>query len=156
MTLCSSGSLSICTSAGTNRSIAVEVLGGITPIDPQSLTTLSETAGKTAPHSMLEFYGYSHVTYSISVNPDRLDFTNSYKFQFVCVDTTPNQGDFNIESQPTWLSVTKDTDFISGCCGVRISPTDCTHLFRCGDVILTHACCTNITTSITVTQADVT
>lgn len=57
MTLCSSGSLSILGTAGTNRSIGCEVDGNVTP--PKNLCTLSVDAGKSPPHSMLEFYGYS-------------------------------------------------------------------------------------------------
>lgn len=52
-----SGSLSIKTAAGSGRSIAQEVDGNTT--GNKSLTTLSLLAGKTEPHSMLEFYGYS-------------------------------------------------------------------------------------------------
>ena len=60
MALASSGSLSIKTAAGSGRSIAQEVDGNTT--GSKSLTTLSTTAGKTAPHSMLEFYGYTAPT----------------------------------------------------------------------------------------------
>lgn len=52
----SSGSLSIKSAAGAGRSISMEVDGNET--GSKSLTTLSTTASKTAPHSMLEFYGY--------------------------------------------------------------------------------------------------
>lgn len=56
MTLCSTGSLSICGTAGTNRSISTEVSTG-----SGSLSALSISADKSAPHSMLEFYGYASV-----------------------------------------------------------------------------------------------
>lgn len=55
MALCSSGSLSICATAGTNRSISTEVGTG-----SGSLSALSVSAGKSAPHGMLEFYGYDN------------------------------------------------------------------------------------------------
>lgn len=58
MSLCTSGDLSILGTAGTNRSIACEVDGNVTP--PKSLCSLSVSAGKTAPHAMTEFYGYSN------------------------------------------------------------------------------------------------
>lgn len=50
------GSLSIKSAAGAGRSISQQVDGNET--GNKSLTTLSTTAGFTAPHSMLEFYGY--------------------------------------------------------------------------------------------------
>ena len=76
MGLCTSGDLSILGAAGTNRSIACEVDGNITP--PKSLCSLSVSAGKTAPHGMTEFYGYSSVKCidfsNINNNPtNRLD-----------------------------------------------------------------------------------
>lgn len=52
----SSGSLSLKSAAGVGRSISQQVDGNET--GSKSLTTLSTTASKTAPHSMLEFYGY--------------------------------------------------------------------------------------------------
>ena len=55
MAMCTSGSLSICATAGTNRSIATAV----TSSSSGSLSTLSVAAGKGAPHAMTEFYGYS-------------------------------------------------------------------------------------------------
>lgn len=60
MGLPTSGNLSIKDGAGTTRSIAREVDGNVT--GDKSLTTLSITASKTAPHSMLEFYGYCAAT----------------------------------------------------------------------------------------------
>jgi hypothetical protein len=60
MALPTSGSLSIKSAAGAGRSISQEVDGNET--GNKSLTTLSETAGKTAPHGALEFYGYSSST----------------------------------------------------------------------------------------------
>ena len=56
MALPDSGSLSLKTAAGEGRSIAQEVDGNTT--GNKSLTTLSVTAGKSAPHAMSEFYGY--------------------------------------------------------------------------------------------------
>lgn len=52
----SSGSLSLKSAAGAGRSISQEVDGNET--GSKSLTTLSETASFTAPHSILEFRGY--------------------------------------------------------------------------------------------------
>lgn len=66
MALPTTGSLSIKTAAGVDRSIACEI--GTTN---GSLCSLSITAGKAAPHCMREFYGYSHVTDS--------DITLSYE-----------------------------------------------------------------------------
>lgn len=60
MALPTTGSLSIKGAAGAGRSISQEVDGNET--GNKSLTTLSTTAGKTANHSMLEFYGYSSCT----------------------------------------------------------------------------------------------
>ena len=51
-----SGSLALKNAAGAGRSISQQVDGNET--GNKSLTTLSVTASKTAPHSMLEFYGY--------------------------------------------------------------------------------------------------
>lgn len=53
------GSLSIKNAAGAGRSISQEVDGN--EVGNKSLTTLSVTAGKTAPHSMTEFFGYTHI-----------------------------------------------------------------------------------------------
>lgn len=69
MALCTSGSLSICAAAGTCRSIEQAV----TSTQSGSLSTLSVAAGKAAPHSMLEFYGYSE---SVNV-PVRLTHVSS-------------------------------------------------------------------------------
>lgn len=55
MAMCTSGSLSICATAGTNRSIATAVINS----SSGSLSSLSVSAGKSAPHCMREFYGYS-------------------------------------------------------------------------------------------------
>jgi hypothetical protein len=55
MAMCSSGSLSIKTTAGTNRSIDAAV----TSCSSGSLSALSVAAGKGAPHCMREFYSYS-------------------------------------------------------------------------------------------------
>ena len=54
MALPTSGDLSLKTTAGVSRSISCAV--GSTS---GSLTTLSITAGKSSPHCMREFYGYS-------------------------------------------------------------------------------------------------
>lgn len=59
MALPGSGSLSIKNAAGAGRSISQEVDGNET--GNKSLLTLSTTAGKTAPHGMVEFYNYSNV-----------------------------------------------------------------------------------------------
>lgn len=56
MALPSSGTLAIKDTAGTSRSIAREVTGGVS--GDQSLTDLSVLAGKSASHAMTEFYGY--------------------------------------------------------------------------------------------------
>lgn len=63
MSMCTSGSLSICSTAGIDRSIATAV----TNTTSGSLLTNSICAGKSAPHSMLEFYGYSS-SQNIGVN----------------------------------------------------------------------------------------
>lgn len=55
MALPTSGNLSIKTAAGTIRSIALEVDGNTT--GSKSLVSLSNSAGKSAPHGMREFYG---------------------------------------------------------------------------------------------------
>lgn len=72
MALPLSGELSIKAAASIPRSIANEVDGNLT--GDKSLRSLSVTAGKSAPHSMLEFYGYSSVSNSISVNPNNIAF----------------------------------------------------------------------------------
>lgn len=60
MALPVSGSLSIKNAAGNDRSIAYCVDGNIT--GDKSLSTLSVSAGKSAPHAMTEFYGYTDNT----------------------------------------------------------------------------------------------
>lgn len=65
MALPTTGSLSLKAAAGTTRSIANEVDGNLT--GNKSLSSLSVSAGKSAPHSMLEFYGYTSVSNSLSV-----------------------------------------------------------------------------------------
>lgn len=57
MSLPTTGSLSLKGAAGTGRSVSMDVDGNET--GNKSLTTVSTTAGKTANHSMLEFYGFA-------------------------------------------------------------------------------------------------
>lgn len=59
MALPASGSLSIKGAAGVGRSISQEVDGNET--GNKSLATLSTSAGKSAPHGMIEFYSYTSV-----------------------------------------------------------------------------------------------
>jgi hypothetical protein len=61
MAMPSSGSLGLISAPQTCGSIACGVTGSNTAV-PYSLNTLSATAGKSAPHSMLEFYGYAGAT----------------------------------------------------------------------------------------------
>lgn len=81
-----SGSLSLKSAAGAVRSISSAVDGNET--GNKSLTTLSVTAGKTAPHSMLEFYGYD----PCSVGPDPV----------TSADATNNTNDITV----TWVEAT--------------------------------------------------
>lgn len=57
MALPTTGSLSIKGAAGAGRSVSGDVDGNET--GNKSLASLSTTAGKTANHSMLEFYGFA-------------------------------------------------------------------------------------------------
>lgn len=58
MTLVSSGTLYLVgSSAAPTRSISYEVYGNYT--GPKGLVASSVAASKSAPHSMIEFYGYS-------------------------------------------------------------------------------------------------
>ena len=54
MAICPTGNLSICATAGACRSISTAVGTG-----SGSLSALSVSAGKSAPHCMREFYGFS-------------------------------------------------------------------------------------------------
>jgi hypothetical protein len=75
MAMPASGSIAILNNTlQTCSSIAVAVDGNATP--PKSLATLSATAGKTAPHGMTEFYGYSA---GIDVNVS-LTWTGRFNF----------------------------------------------------------------------------
>jgi hypothetical protein len=58
MAMPSSGSIGLVSAPQTCGSIACAVCG-TNASPPYSLNTLSAAAGKSAPHSMLEFYGYS-------------------------------------------------------------------------------------------------
>jgi hypothetical protein len=106
-----SGSLGIISSpGGTCTSISQAVDGNTTP--PKSLTTLSVSAGKPAPHSMLEFYGY--------VPNKEVDFFESYDSQSQAywekhleIMTTPamNSGEcFNLQIYDT-LSTNDTGDY---------------------------------------------
>lgn len=59
MAMPASGCIGIitCPNSVACTSIAQAVDGNVTP--PKSLSTLSVSAGKTAPHAMTEFYNYS-------------------------------------------------------------------------------------------------
>ena len=57
MALPTSGALALMDTCTTARSIAREVYGNVTP--PKTLCATSVEAGKSAPHSELEFYGFS-------------------------------------------------------------------------------------------------
>lgn len=104
MALPTTGSLSIMDGAGTTRSIAREVDGNVT--GTKSLTTLSVSAGKTAPHSMLEFYGYASsyiglTTTSVFLTPyynqQNLTICSSHSWSVYCCGVTFGQtGFFNI------------------------------------------------------------
>ena len=67
MAMPSSGNIAIlCNTLQACSSISCAVDGNNTP--PKNLTTLSTTAGKTAPHCMREFYGYEPPPDEIYVN----------------------------------------------------------------------------------------
>lgn len=59
MAMPASGCIGIitCPNSVACTSIAQAVDGNVTP--PKSLSTLSVSAGKTAPHAMTEFYNYN-------------------------------------------------------------------------------------------------
>lgn len=85
MALPSSGSLSIKGAAGSGRSISMEVDGNET--GNKSLSTLSASASKSAPHSMLEFLGYAHEV--IPGAPTSITATYDSTFDRVQVSWTP-------------------------------------------------------------------
>lgn len=67
MAMCSSGSLGIISAPQSGcSSIAMAVCGSVTS-PPYSLSGLSVSAGKTAPHAMTEFYGYAPTPQPFSV-----------------------------------------------------------------------------------------
>lgn len=79
MAMPTSGSLSICLATGSVllcRSIAAAV----TSSSSGSLRTLSTAAGKSAPHCMREFYGYSSASISLSVTDT--DFFGGGQIEF--------------------------------------------------------------------------
>ncbi len=95
MAMCASGNLSIKSTAGTCRDIcAAVVLGGGSPSG--SLSALSVAAGKTAPHSMLEFYGYDPIIktaidwtqYATNGTPG----SSSCVCRYFCIHTKPAVG----------------------------------------------------------------
>ena len=67
MAMPASGCIGIitCPNSVACTSIAQAVDGNVTP--PKSLATLSATAGKSAPHSMTEFYSYS-ASFTVSMD----------------------------------------------------------------------------------------
>lgn len=109
MAMCTTGSLSICATAGTDRSISTAVGGG-----SGSLSALSTTAGKTAPHSMLEFYGYGS---TLCVNPSTINFAVAALNCCICVCTTAgNTWCYVVDAiDDTWINL---VDPIPECCGI--------------------------------------
>lgn len=84
-----SGSLSIKTAAGAGRSIAQEVNGNTS--GNKSLSTLSVTAGKAAPHSMLEFRGYTSI--EAPGAPQSVSATDIYGDGIYIYWSAPSTGD---------------------------------------------------------------
>ena len=83
MAMCTSGNLSIKGTAGLCRSICAAVVAGGGSASG-SLSSLSTSASKTAPHCMREFYGYNPVTYSISISiPNTNNFSGQIAFNTI-------------------------------------------------------------------------
>lgn len=71
MAMCTSGSLAIISAPqGGCSNISVAVTGNATP--PKSLLALSIAAGKSAPHSMLEFRGYTSAATIVVTGEDSI------------------------------------------------------------------------------------
>lgn len=87
MALPSTGSLSIKGTAGLTSSIAYCVDGNTT--GNKSLTTLSQSASKTAPHGMREFYGYGGTTLVVgwaSTTPTTVTECSTCKFECMRIE----------------------------------------------------------------------
>ena len=95
MAMCTSGNLSICATAGTCRSISTAVGGG-----SGSLSSLSVSAGKSAPHGMIEFYGYSSA--SLCVNPNYISFTQIPSNCNICICATVGLS-WSIVKSDSWI-----------------------------------------------------
>lgn len=97
MTMCASGSLGIisCPQGGCS-SIAMAVDGNIT--GSKSLSTLSTTAGKSAPHSMIEFYGYGTAVQKcvniLNLTCVGQNLANAYATGCLCTDPAMSAGEF--------------------------------------------------------------
>jgi len=83
-----SGSLGIISCpAGACTSISIAVDGNITT--PKSLTSLSIGAGKDAPHSMLEFYGYAPAVVNPRINIFLVNGISQPNMECLCGELVP-------------------------------------------------------------------
>lgn len=141
MTLCSSGNLSICATAGTNRSISTEV-----GTASGSLSALSVSAGKSAPHCMREFYGYSSM--SITASPATINFFVIDIARCSTITTTPTSGTWWIcPLMPTWVSAGELTSTV-----ICIRADKNLGPPRQGSVFVVHDSSSSVSCEILITQ----
>ena len=102
MAMPSSGSIGLKYCVGTTAcsSIGVAVDGNTT--GDKSLSTLSVSAGKSAPHCMREFYGYVNI--SLSVDPSSAHFFSDGDTCTICVCASAGNS-WTVSENETWLSL---------------------------------------------------
>ena len=132
MSMCTSGSLSICATAGTNRSIATAV----TSTGSGSLSTLSAWAGKSSPHGMREFYGYSP-SQNIGVNLTHVSSTSTTNCYTKITKPISVSSNYNIciEFKLSWSGLGSGGSVCLMCNGIckygcNINVVDCFPLFN--------------------------
>lgn len=103
MAMPTSGSLGIktCPNSVPCTSIAQVVDGNV--VGNKSLSTLSTTAGKTAPHCMREFYGYSNAP-TLCVNPTSATFSSGAGACNICVCASSSNS-WSVVENETWISI---------------------------------------------------
>lgn len=138
--MCSSGSLGLLSAPqGACSSISIAVTGNATP--PKSLVALSVAAGKTAPHSMLEFYGYGTATHTLSISPTYGEF--EWIAATCTVYVTASAGNaWTAVKNTDWITVGSSTGTGNGSFTVRPSKNNGSS--RAGTVCVTSSSATQL------------
>jgi len=150
MAMPASGTIAIiCNTCQTCSSIAVAVDGNCTP--PKSLCTLSASAGKSTPHAMSEFYGFTSKTpiNLVQYQSYGTQGSSAYVYRYFCLSPTPAAG------QTYSACIRGDLCTIGQAAGsysfIRVT---CNNVTKCQVCVQYNVCCPVYVTAFTVDSTD--